>query len=107
MPNGDKLNVDDLILSSVAYIIQRDERYFGRTQDDFVPERWLSPEAADIPDSCWRPYERGPRRCTGFELAIRNHCFKLERARRAVLPDECHERSIDKPSRVLSKYGRS
>lgn len=34
-----------------------------------MPERWLGPEAANIPESAFRPYERGPRRCTGQELA--------------------------------------
>ncbi|KXJ87340.1 cytochrome P450 52A11 [Microdochium bolleyi] len=69
MPNGDKLNVDGIILSPVAYIIQRDRNVFGETADDFMPERWLGPDAADIPDGSFRPYERGPRRCTGSELA--------------------------------------
>lgn len=70
MPNGDKLNVDGIILSPVAYIIQRDKKVWGETANDFIPERWLGgPEAADIPDGSYRPYERGPRRCTGSELA--------------------------------------
>lgn len=29
----------------------------------------MGPAAANIPESAWRPYERGPRRCTGAELA--------------------------------------
>lgn len=52
-----------------AYIIQRHPKIFGETKDDFMPERWLGEEGAKIPDSCFRPYERGPRRCTGSELA--------------------------------------
>ncbi|KAK9771674.1 putative Cytochrome P450 52A11 [Seiridium cardinale] len=69
LPNGEKLVVDGLVLTPRALIIQRDPKIFGETKDDFVPERWLGPEAANIPESCWRPYERGPRRCTGSELA--------------------------------------
>ncbi|KAI9154710.1 sterigmatocystin biosynthesis P450 monooxygenase stcS [Paramyrothecium foliicola] len=69
LPDGQRLNVDGLILSPVALIIQRDRKVYGETADEFMPERWLSPEAANIPESSWRPYERGPRRCTGSELA--------------------------------------
>ncbi|KAI1842130.1 hypothetical protein JX266_011663 [Neoarthrinium moseri] len=69
MPDGKQLVVDGLVLTPRAYVIQRDPAIFGESKDDFVPERWLGPEAANIPESAWRPYERGPRRCTGSELA--------------------------------------
>ncbi|KAL0939601.1 cytochrome p450 [Colletotrichum truncatum] len=69
LPNGQPLVVDGLCLSPRAYIIQRDPKIFGETRDEFRPERWLGPEAANIPESAFRPYERGPRRCTGSELA--------------------------------------
>ncbi|KAH8203772.1 hypothetical protein TruAng_002065 [Truncatella angustata] len=69
LPDGQQLLVDGLCLSPRAYIIQRDPKIFGETKDDWMPERWLGPEAANIPESAWRPYERGPRRCTGSELA--------------------------------------
>jgi hypothetical protein len=69
LPNGEQLLVDGLILTPIAYVIQRDPKIFGETRDDFRPERWIGPEAAKIPDSAFRPYERGPRRCTGQELA--------------------------------------
>lgn len=69
MPDGEQLLVDGLILSPMAYVIQRDPKIFGETRDDFMPERWLGSEGAKIPDSAFRPYERGPRRCTGQELA--------------------------------------
>ncbi|KAI1342194.1 cytochrome P450 52A11 [Xylariaceae sp. FL0016] len=69
LPDGTQLVVDGLILSPVARVIQRDPAIFGETRDDFRPERWIGPEASKIPDSAWRPYERGPRRCTGSELA--------------------------------------
>lgn len=67
LPGGKQLLVDGMTLTPIAKIIQRDPAVFGATRDDFVPERWLGPH--DIPDSAWRPYERGPRRCTGSELA--------------------------------------
>ncbi|KZL65938.1 cytochrome P450 [Colletotrichum tofieldiae] len=69
LPNGQQLVVDDLCVTPRAYIIQRHPKLFGETKDDFVPERWLGEEGAKIPDSAFRPYERGPRRCTGSELA--------------------------------------
>lgn len=69
LPDGQRLNVDGLILSPVAYVIQRDPAVFGETRNDFRPERWLGTEATTIPEGCYRPYERGPRRCTGSELA--------------------------------------
>jgi hypothetical protein len=69
LPNGQQLVVDGLILTPIAYVIQRDPKVWGETRDDFMPERWLGPEAANIPESAFRPYERGPRRCTGQELA--------------------------------------
>ncbi|WQF86017.1 Putative cytochrome P450 [Colletotrichum destructivum] len=69
LPNGQQLVVDDLCVTPRAYIIQRHPKLFGETKDDFIPERWLGEEGAKIPDSAFRPYERGPRRCTGSELA--------------------------------------
>lgn len=67
LPDGKQLIVDGMTMTPIAKIIQRDPAIFGETKDDFVPERWLGQH--NIPDSAWRPYERGPRRCTGSELA--------------------------------------
>lgn len=67
MPDGKQLLVDGMTLAPMAKLIQRDPAIFGETKDDFMPERWLGQHS--IPDSAWRPYERGPRRCTGSELA--------------------------------------
>lgn len=69
LPDGTQLLVDGITLSPVAKLIQRDPKIFGEIRDDFVPERWSGPGAAAIPESAWRPYERGPRRCTSAELA--------------------------------------
>ncbi|KAF1979709.1 cytochrome P450 52A11 [Bimuria novae-zelandiae CBS 107.79] len=69
LPSGERLVVDDLCLTPRAYVIQRHPKIFGATRDDFMPERWLGDAGAQIPDSAFRPYERGPRRCTGSELA--------------------------------------
>jgi cytochrome P450 len=69
LPDGQRLLVDGLCLTPRAYVIQRHPKIFGETRDDFMPERWLGEADAKIPDSAFRPYERGPRRCTGSELA--------------------------------------
>ena len=69
LPNGDTLCVDGLCVTPRAYIIQRHPKIFGSTRNDFIPERWLGEAGKKIPESAWRPYERGPRRCTGSELA--------------------------------------
>jgi hypothetical protein len=69
LPNGDTLCVDGLCVTPRAYIIQRHPKTFGDTCNDFKPERWLGEEGKKIPESSFRPYERGPRRCTGSELA--------------------------------------
>lgn len=67
LPDGKQLVVDGITLTPIHKLIQRDPAIFGETAHDFVPERWLGEH--NIPDSAWRPYERGPRRCTGSELA--------------------------------------
>lgn len=67
MPDGKQLLVDGMTMTPIAKIIQRDPAIFGEDADYFVPARWLGDH--QIPDSAWRPYERGPRRCTGSELA--------------------------------------
>lgn len=67
LPDGKQLVVDGMTLAPIAKIIQRDPAIFGDDADEFKPERWLGQH--NIPDSAWRPYERGPRRCTGSELA--------------------------------------
>ncbi|KAF2445354.1 cytochrome P450 52A11 [Karstenula rhodostoma CBS 690.94] len=69
LPDGQRLVVDGLGLTPRSYIMHRHPSIFGETRDDFMPERWVGDAAAKIPDSAFRPYERGPRRCTGSELA--------------------------------------
>jgi cytochrome P450 len=69
LPNGDTLCIDGLCVTPRAYTIQRHPRIFGESRNDFKPERWLGERGKDIPESSFRPYERGPRRCTGSELA--------------------------------------
>ncbi|KAI0117413.1 cytochrome P450 [Daldinia grandis] len=65
---GDEYCLDGVIMYSCQSIIQRDPNVYGDTADDWVPERWLTEEAKDIPASAWRPFERGPRACIGPEL---------------------------------------
>lgn len=49
-------------------LMGRDRTVFGDTADEFIPERWLD-DSAPLPPSAWRPFENGPRNCTGQELA--------------------------------------
>ncbi|KAJ4993794.1 cytochrome P450 52A11 [Stagonosporopsis vannaccii] len=69
LPDGTTLCVDGLCVTPRSYVIQRHPSVFGATRDAFVPARWLGDKAKQIPESSFRPYERGPRRCTGSELA--------------------------------------
>lgn len=69
LPNGDTLCIDGLCVTPRAYTIQRHPKIFGESRNDFKPGRWLGEEGKKIPESAFRPYERGPRRCTGSELA--------------------------------------
>lgn len=69
LPDGDTLCIDGLCVTPRAYTIQRHPKIFGESRNDFKPERWLGEEGKKIPESAFRPYERGPRRCTGSELA--------------------------------------
>lgn len=61
--------LDGVEVYNCTILIQRDPKVYGDTANDFVPERWLPGEAARIPVSAWRPFERGPRNCIGQELA--------------------------------------
>ncbi|KAI1132888.1 cytochrome P450 [Nemania abortiva] len=72
---GEEYLMDGLVMYPCASIIQRDPNVFGDTADDWVPERWLGEAANKIPSSAWRPFERGPRNCIGFELANLESCI--------------------------------
>lgn len=69
LPGGNTLCIDGLCVTPRAYTIQRHPKTFGASRNAFQPERWLGEAAKSIPESSFRPYERGPRRCTGSELA--------------------------------------
>lgn len=69
LPDGGILCVDGLCVTPRSYVIQRHPKIFGSTRDAFDPARWLGEKGKLIPESSFRPYERGPRRCTGSELA--------------------------------------
>ncbi|KAH7311263.1 cytochrome P450 [Stachybotrys elegans] len=70
---GNKVCLDGLLIIINHYIIQRDERLFGETANDFVPERWLDIKDKHNDDKfvagAWRPFETGPRNCIGQELS--------------------------------------
>jgi cytochrome P450 len=69
LPNGETLCIDGLCVTPRSYTIQRHPRIFGPTRDSFDPARWMGERGKQISESAFRPYERGPRRCTGSELA--------------------------------------
>lgn len=69
LPSGDSLLVDGLCLSPRSHTIHRQPSIYGPNADAFDPARWLGERGRAIPESSFRPYERGPRRCTGSELA--------------------------------------
>lgn len=69
LPGGETLCIDGLCVTPRAYTIQRHPKIFGASRNAFQPERWIGEAARSIPESSFRPYERGPRRCTGSELA--------------------------------------
>jgi len=69
LPDGSSLCVDGLCVTPRSYVIQRHPSVFGASRDAFDPHRWLGDKGKLIPESSFRPYERGPRRCTGSELA--------------------------------------
>jgi cytochrome P450 len=90
LPDGERLVVDGLCLTPRAYVIQRLPKIFGETRDDFMPERWLGEAGARIPDSAFRPYERGPMRCTGSELANSEAALAKTGCLPRVMSDERH-----------------
>ena len=53
----------------LAWVIQRDQRYFERP-DDFVPERWLDGLAKRLPRFAYFPFGGGPRLCIGQPFAM-------------------------------------
>ncbi|KAI1799656.1 cytochrome P450 [Daldinia bambusicola] len=56
-PEGQEHSLDGTIIYNCETLIHRDPDVYGDTANSFVPE------------SAWRPFERGPRNCIGQEFA--------------------------------------
>jgi cytochrome P450 len=71
-PESVPLSLDGMVTYTLLPAIQRDESVYGSTNNDFLPERWLTKTEAEcgssIPPTAWRPFERGPRNCIGQDL---------------------------------------
>lgn len=50
------------------WVVHRDPRLFERP-DEFLPERWLTPAAAELPKYAYFPFGGGPRVCIGNTFA--------------------------------------
>ncbi|KAK7913945.1 cytochrome P450 [Apiospora marii] len=70
MPDGQQQCLDGLLVYNCQSLIHTDPSTFGRTAEDFMPERWSSTETTrSVPAGAWRAFERGPRNCIGQEVA--------------------------------------
>lgn len=67
---GNALPTDGILVWVVHYAQHRSERIWGETANVFDPSRFLPENAASLPESGWRPFERGPRNCIGQDLAL-------------------------------------
>jgi cytochrome P450 len=63
-------------LVMTTYAMQRDPR-FWKEPERFLPERWLSPEIAQLPRFAYFPFGGGPRICIGNHFAIMELCIVL------------------------------
>jgi cytochrome P450 len=113
LPSGETLCIDGLCVTPRSYTIQRHPRIFGPTRDLFDPARWLGERGKQIPESAFRPYERGPRRCTGSELAnletkivvacVARHFEFVKKGLGEVEMGEKGEVSVDETGRAVTK----
>ena len=113
LPDGDTLCIDGLCVTPRAYTIQRHPKIFGESRNGFQPERWLGEEGKKIPESAFRPYERGPRRCTGSELAnletkiiiacVARHFEFVKQGLGELYLDEKGEVQVDEEGRAKTK----
>ncbi|KAK4184099.1 cytochrome P450 [Podospora australis] len=66
--DGREFCLDAAVVYTCTDLIHRDRTVYGDTADQFLPERWLEDHA--IPESAWRPFERGARSCIAEEFTM-------------------------------------
>lgn len=64
---GKQICMDNITLYIPHYIIHRDKKIWGENANLFDPDRFIEGSASyrKVPDSAYRPFEKGPRNCIG------------------------------------------
>ncbi|RHZ87305.1 hypothetical protein Glove_37g52 [Diversispora epigaea] len=57
----------DTIISVNIFYLHRAKKYWGEDSNEFIPERWLTPEK--LPTDCFIPFSAGTRNCIGLNFA--------------------------------------
>ncbi|EMC97183.1 hypothetical protein BAUCODRAFT_32924 [Baudoinia panamericana UAMH 10762] len=60
----------DFLVWVIHYAQHRNPKVWGDSADLFMPARFLPENESKLPETAWRPFERGPRNCIGQELAM-------------------------------------
>jgi hypothetical protein len=68
---GERLpTIPNMLLWIPHYGLHRDPRTWGPTATTFNPSRFLPANISSLPESSYRPFERGIRNCIGQDLAM-------------------------------------
>jgi len=68
--SGERLPIEDMVIWIVSISHHRNPKTWGQTANVFDPSRFMSENAAKLPENAWRPFEKGPRSCIGQDLAM-------------------------------------